>query len=178
MQRITIVFYMFLCFSLLIGGCDLLGRSNEDATSIDEERLLPGTLTAKVDGRDWEATGGAEAFRLTGSLEGAVSIGGARGNEESGIFLMIFNPQPEEDEAFQVSPGTYAISEEEGGVARYVRVLTDDTETYYEATGGEIVIEAIGDGAVRGSFQFNGVADDGSEVIITEGAFDVTFTTL
>ncbi len=175
MQRTPIILmYATLILFVTAGGCGVLDTNEEDAPA--ENDPIRGTMTAKVDGTEWEATGGVEALRLTGPLEGSVSIGGVRDNEESGIVLMIFDPQLEEGEAYEVTPRTYDIGEEEGGAASYIEAGSDETETYYDATSGNIVVDAITEEHVQGTFQFDGIADDGSAVVVNAGAFNVAFS--
>jgi len=113
-----------------------------------------GNVTFRADGDRISLAGGA------GIVSGALSLGAASaGGDISAGFIV-------ED-----SEGTYDIEDDE----IFAFYESEDGDTY-NATSGTIRIEDLDDNSVSGTFEFTGETDDGVEIEITDGEFDVRLT--
>jgi len=152
MKRVKLLFY---CSLILIGMASC--KKNEDT------KVTGGSMSAKVDGKDFTATLATQGTKTSGVL----TIAGTGSDGQINIVIMSYS-----------SPGTFQL----GGSATNPNNSSYTTTklpivSYSNMVGqgtGQIVIASEKDGYVEGTFNFTAKnPSSGATVNVTEGKFKV-----
>ena len=136
-----------LSLTLLLATVAIAGCDSND----DGPGGSGGNVTFRADGDRVSLAGGA------GIVSGLLSLGAAdAGGDVSAGFIV-------ED-----GEGTYDIEDDE-----IFAFYEDEDGNTYNATSGTIRIEDLDDNSVSGTFEFDAETEDGDEISITDGEFDV-----
>ncbi|RYG16785.1 MAG: hypothetical protein EOO07_12505 [Chitinophagaceae bacterium] len=141
-----------LAFSFVVTSCS----KNDD----DDAAAGDGTLTAKVDGTNFNSTLAVQASQASGTL----SIGGTGSDGQITIMIPAFT-----------GPATYTVA---SGAAIATYSLTTAPFTGWSASGiagsGTVTVTENSGGRVKGTFSFTAVSSGAaSSKTITEGKFNI-----
>ena len=158
--------FSFLVLSLLITGCD----SADDG---DSGGLALGSMTAEIDGTDWNA---ANATITEVSVAGnrTLTINGAQVGSE----ISTLNVSVTAIGGATLGTGTYAIGDDGTdnifGTGAYAP--SPASQATYLANSGTLTIDALDDDGARGSFSFTAERPgSGETVTVASGRFNVAF---
>ncbi|PSQ78993.1 MAG: hypothetical protein BRD37_01475 [Bacteroidetes bacterium QH_8_67_23] len=156
---------LFLAFTLLAVGCDSSGDDSSDDSC----------MSATVDGERFSVDQCDAGYQTRFTNIGTLSLTGGTFTEDGeGIKLLIYTA----DRVDRGDTGTYVTT----GRGITAEIAT----TYYTDRGfgannnflapegeGTITIESYTEDQITGSFEFEGVANDGTAVSVTDGSFDI-----
>ncbi len=141
-----------LAFSFVLTSCS---KDDDDGAATGN-----GSLTAKVNGVDFNSTLAVQATLSSGVL----GFGGT--GSDGQITIAIHN---------YTAPGTYTLGG--GNMSTAVFSLTTSPFTSYVASmvsgTGSIVVTELAGGYVKGTFSFTGATTGGATKTITEGKFNI-----
>lgn len=170
----------FSTFIVLILVTGLLSLSCDTVNS--DISISSGTVKAKVDGSNWEGTGGTAVKQTVSTGSGSVTavtvvaskiLDTSSGDNES-MEVTIYS----EVGAENISETSYDVAEDEIPGAQFsFTTFVDNERVSYFATSGTVTVKSVSDDNVKGEFEGTVVnsEDDGDTKEIKDGAFNVTF---
>jgi uncharacterized membrane protein len=169
----SFVFYLVIAIGLTfcICACNSSTRSEGNSSG----------LTAKVDGKAWEATPISIVAQTNAGIPGSLMILGsqANGNKTLSLTMTIYNVGGLGKYAFGVSitgfGGTGLVGEGTG-----VGGDANSWITPGNGTAGILELTSISDGRIKGTFSYNVIPGHSNKVggnrLVTEGKFDLPLT--
>lgn len=161
MKTLRFLLFALMAVSVSLSSC----KKDDDDNPNPENNNTNGTMTAKVDGVDFDATLAVQATLD----QGVFVVAGNNGNAQQ-IQITLNNIS---------SSGTYQIG---GSMTNPNMGLYVDgpsaAESYTTIVGvgsGTVEITELTDTSAKGTFSFTARNTAGDEKSVTEGAFDVTF---
>ena len=158
---------LLVLLALPLAACDSGGGGSAACAAAGISST--GTLTATAGGDAFEAV--CVSGQVSGgslSVVGLANLGEA-GATQRQINITVPN----------AAVGTARISATgSGAIVTYAALDASnptDPSGLYTATSGSVTVEALSTTAARGTFSFTGRNNDGGQIQVSEGSFDVTF---
>lgn len=135
-------------------------------------------FTAVIDGDDWEADPIGISAAVNGGVAGNINLTGYESSSGRSITISLYNVR---------GPGTYALgtgTQVYGGRASTGESTgggdADLWSTPNTGVAGTVILTQVGNGRIRGTFEFSGEAGDDNVVSgdrsVTDGEFDLELT--
>lgn len=170
----------FLKLSIVLVTVGLIGFSCDTVSS--NISASSGTVKAKVDGSNWEGTGGTGVKQTINTGSGSVTtvtvvaskILDTSSGENETMEVTIYS----EVGADNISETSYDVAEDEIPGAQFsFTTYVDGVRTSYFATSGTVTVKSVSDDNVKGEFEGTvvNVEDESDTKEVKNGAFNVNF---